>query len=128
MRGGHGVMWCGGVCAALPPPPHPSHTHTSPRFPHTGPTTYIPDAYERLLLDAVRGDQSHFVRRDELRAAWAIFDDLLSAADAGSLPIHSYAAGSRGPPQADELLAKVGYVRNEGYEWGGGRGQGAAVR
>ena len=116
-RGGRTVFGCFFfVYAHLSYPPFPSF--------HPGPTTYIPDAYERLLLDAVRGDQSHFVRRDELRAAWAIFDDLLSAADAGALPLHSYAAGSRGPPQADELLARVGYVRNEGYEWGGGVAKG----
>ena len=78
---------------------------------------YIPDAYERLLLDAVRGDQQHFVRRDELRAAWALFDPLLAAADAGELPVHKYPAGSRGPKEADELAARHGYVRNAGYEW-----------
>ena len=78
---------------------------------------YIPDAYERLLLDAVRGDQQHFVRRDELRAAWALFDPLLAATDAGELPVHKYPAGSRGPKEADELAARHGYVRNAGYEW-----------
>lgn len=72
----------------------------------------------------MRGDQSHFVRRDELRAAWALFDDLLAAADAGDLPVHAYAAGTRGPPEADALAARVGYVRNEGYEWGGGVAKG----
>lgn len=78
---------------------------------------YIPDAYERLLLDAVRGDQQHFVRRDELRAAWALFDPLLAAADAGEVPVHKYPAGSRGPREADELARRHGYVRNAGYEW-----------
>ena len=68
-------------------------------------------------MDAVRGDQQHFVRRDELRAAWALFDPLLAAADAGELPVHKYAAGSRGPEEADELAARHGYVRNAGYEW-----------
>ena len=33
----------------------------------------IPEAYERLILDCIYGDQQHFVRRDELQAAWAIF-------------------------------------------------------
>ena len=78
---------------------------------------YIPDAYERLILDAVRGDQQHFVRRDELRAAWAVFTPLLEAIDAGSVPLHPYPAGSRGPPQADALAARHGFVRNERYEW-----------
>ena len=87
----------------------------SPPSPIQG--AYIPDAYERLLLDAVRGDQQHFVRRDELRAAWALFDPLLAAADAGELPVRKYPAGSRGPREADELAARHGYVRNAGYEW-----------
>ena len=78
---------------------------------------YIPDAYERLILDAVRGDQQHFVRRDELRAAWAVFTPLLEAIDAGRVPLHPYPAGSRGPPQADALAARHGFVRNEKYEW-----------
>ena len=41
----------------------------------------IPDAYERLILDVVHGDQQHFVRRDELVAAWKIFDPLLERID-----------------------------------------------
>lgn len=92
-----------------------------------GAATYIPEAYERLLLDAVRGDASNFVRRDELRAGWAVFDDLLAAADAGRFPVHPYPAGSRGPPEADALAARHGYVRNVGYEWkaGGERKKGA---
>ena len=41
------------------------------------PSILIPDAYPRLILDAIRGNQQHFVRRDELRAAWAIWTPLL---------------------------------------------------
>jgi glucose-6-phosphate 1-dehydrogenase len=78
---------------------------------------YIPDAYERLILDAVRGDQQHFVRRDELRAAWAVFTPLLEAIDAGRVPVHPYPAGSRGPPAADALAERHGFVRNARYEW-----------
>jgi glucose-6-phosphate 1-dehydrogenase len=78
---------------------------------------YIPDAYERLILDAVRGDQQHFVRRDELRAAWAVFTPLLEAVDAGRVPLHRYPAGSRGPPEADALAERHGFVRNARYEW-----------
>jgi glucose-6-phosphate 1-dehydrogenase len=77
----------------------------------------IPDAYERLILDCIRGDQQHFVRRDELRAAWAIFTPLLHAVDAGKVDPLPYAYGSRGPRAADELLAKAGYVRTRGYVW-----------
>ncbi|KAK9865125.1 hypothetical protein WJX84_006808 [Apatococcus fuscideae] len=80
--------------------------------------TYIPDAYERLILDAIRGDQEHFVRRDELRAAWAIFTPLLHAIDDGKLEPVEYKHGSRGPPEADELIRDAGFVRNESYVWG----------
>lgn len=54
---------------------------------------YIPDAYERLILDAIRGDQQHFVRRDELRAAWSIFTPLLHEIDAGKHEPQEYAIG-----------------------------------
>jgi len=77
----------------------------------------IPDAYERLILDCIRGDQQHFVRRDELRAAWAIFTPLLHAVDAGEVDPLPYAYGSRGPAAADALLAEAGYVRTRGYVW-----------
>lgn len=54
---------------------------------------HIPDAYERLILDAIRGDQQHFVRRDELRAAWAIFTPLLHQIDDGKLTPEPYVFG-----------------------------------
>lgn len=54
---------------------------------------YIPSAYERLILDAIRGDQQHFVRRDELRAAWSIFTPLLHEIDAGKHEPVEYAFG-----------------------------------
>lgn len=74
-------------------------------------------AYPRLILEAIRGDQQHFVRRDELRAAWAIFDDLLKNVDAGEVPVLPYEAGSRGPVESDELLTSVGYIRPRDYAW-----------
>jgi len=77
----------------------------------------IPEAYERLLLDTIRGDQQHFVRRDELRVAWEIFTPLLHRIDAGKLKVTSYKEGSRGPAEADDLNARVGYQRTEGYCW-----------
>ncbi|CAK0786708.1 Glucose-6-phosphate 1-dehydrogenase, cytoplasmic isoform [Coccomyxa viridis] len=79
--------------------------------------TYIPDAYERLILDAIRGDQQHFVRRDELRAAWAAFTPLLHAIDNGEAEPMQYPAGSRGPPASDILVAKAGFVKNANYIW-----------
>ncbi|KAK1369743.1 Glucose-6-phosphate 1-dehydrogenase [Heracleum sosnowskyi] len=77
----------------------------------------IPEAYERLILDTIRGDQQHFVRRDELKAAWEIFTPLLHRIDKGELKSVSYKPGSRGPEEADELLKKVGYVQTHGYIW-----------
>ncbi|XP_062185667.1 glucose-6-phosphate 1-dehydrogenase, cytoplasmic isoform-like [Phragmites australis] len=77
----------------------------------------IPEAYERLILDTIRGDQQHFVRRDELKAAWQIFTPLLHDIDAGKLKAIPYQPGSRGPNEADELSARVGYVQTHGYIW-----------
>ncbi|CAN0924640.1 Glucose-6-phosphate 1-dehydrogenase, cytoplasmic isoform [Linum grandiflorum] len=77
----------------------------------------IPDAYELLILDTIRGDQQHFVRRDELKAAWTIFTPLLHRIDNGDLKPISYEHGSRGPAEADELLVRAGYVQTHGYRW-----------
>eukprot|EP00262_Sarcandra_glabra_P012783 TRINITY_DN336_c0_g1_i2.p1 TRINITY_DN336_c0_g1~~TRINITY_DN336_c0_g1_i2.p1 ORF type:complete len:523 (+),score=96.57 TRINITY_DN336_c0_g1_i2:266-1834(+) len=77
----------------------------------------IPEAYERLILDTIRGDQQHFVRRDELKAAWEIFTPLLHRIDDGEMKALPYKPGSRGPVEADELLAKAGYVQTHGYIW-----------
>ncbi|KAK1270584.1 Glucose-6-phosphate 1-dehydrogenase, cytoplasmic isoform [Acorus gramineus] len=77
----------------------------------------IPEAYERLILDTIRGDQQHFVRRDELRAAWEIFTPLLHRIDDGEVKPLPYKQGSRGPVEADELLARAGYIQTHGYIW-----------
>lgn len=77
----------------------------------------IPEAYERLLLDLIRGDQQHFVRRDELEAAWEIFTPLLQSIDKGELTPVVYEQGSRGPLEADKLIERVGYVRTPDYIW-----------
>ncbi|KAK8716981.1 hypothetical protein V6N13_044267 [Hibiscus sabdariffa] len=75
----------------------------------------IPEAYERLILDTIRGDQQHFVRRDELKAAWEIFTPLLHRIDNGEMKPIPYQTGSRGPAEADELSAKAGYVQTHGF-------------
>ncbi|XAR58254.1 Glucose-6-phosphate dehydrogenase [Bertholletia excelsa] len=77
----------------------------------------IPEAYERLILDTIRGDQQHFVRRDELKAAWEIFTPLLHRIDNGEFKPIPYKPGSRGPAEADELLERAGYVKTDGYIW-----------
>jgi glucose-6-phosphate 1-dehydrogenase len=57
----------------------------------------LPDAYERLILDAIQGDQLNFVRSDELREAWRIFTPMLHDVDAGKGERINYKYGSRGP-------------------------------
>ncbi|HEY3822574.1 MAG TPA: glucose-6-phosphate dehydrogenase [Polyangiaceae bacterium] len=68
-----------------------------------------PEAYERLLLDAMRGEATLFTRRDEVEAQWAYVDHVLGAwAADGNPPPPMYSSGSWGPEQADDLLARDG--------------------
>ncbi len=60
----------------------------------------IPDAYSTLLHDIMQGDQTLFVRSDEVEAAWSLYEPILNA----DLPVHGYDAGSRGPDQALKML------------------------
>ena len=69
-------------------------------------TARYPDAYERLLMDVVRGNLSLFMRRDEVEAAWAWVDGLIEAWAESSDPLDTYTAGSNGPSAADFLLRK----------------------
>src|SRR3954468_10815183 len=65
-----------------------------------------PEAYERLILDAMRGDATLFTRNDEVIAQWSIIDPILKAwKEYDDEPLHTYASGSRGPEAADELIA-----------------------
>ncbi len=65
----------------------------------------LPEAYERLLMDVMRGDSTLFTRSDEVEAAWRIIDPILTAwRDQPDLPMHTYAPGSWGPDAADDLL------------------------
>jgi len=77
----------------------------------------IPDAYEALILDILRGDHSNFVRDDELDAAWKIFTPLLHKIEKEKIQPEKYVFGSRGPSTLNDFIAKSGFVRNEGYEW-----------
>jgi glucose-6-phosphate 1-dehydrogenase len=66
-----------------------------------------PEAYERLILDAMRGEATLFTRNDEIEALWAIVDPILSAwHDETSSPIPQYPAGSAGPEEANGLLGE----------------------
>ncbi|PKA61064.1 Glucose-6-phosphate 1-dehydrogenase, chloroplastic [Apostasia shenzhenica] len=66
----------------------------------------IPDAYERLLLDAIAGERRLFIRSDELDAAWALFTPLLRELEEKHIAPELYPYGSRGPVGAHYLAAK----------------------
>uniref|UniRef100_A0A1J3CPK6 Glucose-6-phosphate 1-dehydrogenase n=1 Tax=Noccaea caerulescens TaxID=107243 RepID=A0A1J3CPK6_NOCCA len=66
----------------------------------------IPDAYERLLLDAIEGERRLFIRSDELDAAWALFTPLLKEIEEKKTSPESYPYGSRGPVGAHYLAAR----------------------
>lgn len=69
-------------------------------------TREIPDAYERLLLDAVEGERRLFIRSDELDAAWSLFTPLLKELEDKKIGPELYPYGSRGPVGAHYLAAK----------------------
>jgi glucose-6-phosphate 1-dehydrogenase len=66
-----------------------------------------PEAYERLILDAMRGDATLFTRNDEVIGQWSIIDPILKAWRADHGPLPTYTAGSTGPAEADALLGGV---------------------
>ncbi|CAO2828963.1 unnamed protein product [Amaranthus hypochondriacus] len=66
----------------------------------------IPDAYERLLLDAIEGERRLFIRSDELDAAWALFTPLLKELEQKKVNPEYYPYGSRGPVGAHYLAAR----------------------
>ena len=69
-------------------------------------TVRYPDAYERLLMDVVRGNLSLFMRRDEVEAAWTWCDGILEAWKEVGQTVSYYPAGSNGPVDAKRMLAK----------------------
>jgi len=76
------------------------------------PDMALPDAYERLLVDALKGDASLFARNDGIEAAWRLIDPIVSgwASGADAPPLHLYPRNSWGPDAADELLGKGGHA------------------
>ncbi|KAK0334660.1 Glucose-6-phosphate 1-dehydrogenase [Friedmanniomyces endolithicus] len=80
----------------------------------------IPEAYESLILDALKGDHSNFVRDDELDASWRMFTPLLHYLDDNKeiVPM-GYPYGSRGPAVLDDFTASYGYkfADASGYQW-----------
>jgi glucose-6-phosphate 1-dehydrogenase len=70
-----------------------------------------PEAYERLLYDAMLGDSTFFTRWDEVSLAWKWVDPIAQAfAEDSELPLHPYASGSSGPVAADALLQEDGFA------------------
>ena len=71
-----------------------------------------PEAYERLIMDAMRGDATLFTRDDEVEAQWRIIDPILASWEEDETPLAEYPAGSHGPEEADSILAP-------GHRWRG---------
>ena len=71
-----------------------------------------PDAYERLLMDVVRGNLSLFMRREEVEAAWKWVDGLLEAWEQADVPMESYQAGLEDGPVEARLM-----LRRDGRDW-----------
>ena len=69
-----------------------------------------PEAYERLITDAMRGDATLFTRDDEVEAQWTICDPILQGWERDDAPLPTYEAGSGGPTDAARLL-------REGERW-----------
>jgi glucose-6-phosphate 1-dehydrogenase len=69
----------------------------------------LPEAYERLLLDALQGDATLFTRADEIELAWALTDPVLARWETpDTVPLTFYEPGGWGPAEADRLLAQRG--------------------
>src|SRR5438128_1580712 len=67
-----------------------------------------PDAYETLILDALRGDATLFTRQDEVEQQWRFVDPIARAWASGQSDLPAYPAGSWGPTEADLLIARDG--------------------
>ena len=70
--------------------------------------TELPEAYERLLLDAMLGDQTLFTRSDEVEEQWALVDAIVAAWKRDQPAFPNYAAGTGGPAAADDLVHRDG--------------------
>ena len=72
-----------------------------------------PDAYERLILDVIRGNQTLFMRRDEVEAAWEWIDPILEAWKRNRQPVLGYPAGTSGPAAAIAMIERDGRTWRE---------------
>ena len=72
--------------------------------------TYLPDAYERLLLDGITGDATLYARADAIESCWEFVRPVLKAwREQPAIPLHGYPAGSWGPAAAGSLFRRPGY-------------------
>ena len=77
-------------------------------FREDGDIDRIPDAYERLFLDAINGDPSLFVGREEIEESWRWCDQLISACEQSGVTVSAYQAGSWGPSKSELLIDRDG--------------------
>ncbi len=74
--------------------------------------SYIPEAYQRLLLDCMQGDSTLYARGDAVEAAWQLVDPILEAWENDpQIPLHGYPCGTWGPRVADQM------IEGEQYTW-----------
>ena len=71
-------------------------------------TRALPEAYERLLLDAIHGDPSLFARSDEIEMSWSLLDPIINEFESQAKAPIRYAQGSWGPSEADDLIGREG--------------------
>jgi len=73
--------------------------------------SYIPEAYQRLLLDCMQGDSTLYTRGDAVEAAWRFVNPVLAAwKNDQSIPLHGYPCGTWGPEVADRMFEEEGYT------------------
>tara|TARA_B100000683_G_scaffold257405_1_gene278871 strand:- start:365 stop:1813 length:1449 start_codon:yes stop_codon:yes gene_type:complete len=77
-------------------------------FREDGDIDRIPDAYERLFLDAINGDPSLFVGREEIEESWRWCDQIISACEQADVTVSTYQAGSWGPSKSELLIDRDG--------------------
>jgi len=77
-------------------------------FREDGDIDRIPDAYERLFLDAINGDPSLFVGREEIEESWRWCDQIIAACEQAGMEVNTYQAGSWGPSKSELLIDRDG--------------------
>ncbi len=78
------------------------------RYKDAYPDAPLPEAYERLLMDALAGDAHLFMRSDEIERAWEIMDPFIAAVENGLVRPDEYPVGSEGPPCCEKWLTPLG--------------------